>query len=933
MVSLFGACAQAQLPQPRLAKAGASISAIAIGDTQLSGHNDILYLQSPASGTVTAGLLLSSADGFADLPQNQLTFKDVTAVAGAIADVDGDGIPDFVFATSPAHSDGPELCVYYGTKAAASTGAYAISRSGCTSFALSGSKLPVFTSVVVGSKSGSSFTLYLSDTANSAVYVVQSDGRSGDGTNLTGFSLEGSYPLQSVANAPPSTPLFAANLSTREFVVEEGESLIPYVASANSGQFTAMPPLSGTPTAAQATPVALLMVDLNGDGHQDVVTIYRPVPAPAGSVDASGNPLASKPNQLYIWFGNGDGTFTSPQAIALSRAYTLATAGDVNGDGRPDLVLADDSSIGVLYQQPDHTFVSDFGTVCRPCGEQQVQVSQGIDTVSAADMDGDGKADVVVGSATASSTSTTIAAPRAESWPHTGDTRTGGVTVVPNALIAGTPTGSVSASPEPSAVGSAFNVTAVVGPPANSNATTPPTGTIQFKIAGTPIGGPIPLTPVGAGSPNSTTFVTINANNNPAGSYSLEADYSGDANYNAATFTGTHIIGTTNGTTTNLALCVGPSPTCPSTGVVTPPYVAVLNMVYGQTFNGNAVVTKNDNNPLTGTTTFTDNGVTICTLQTSTGGTCPPSVGTGLNTGQHNIVATYSGDANHTGSASQTVTINVTPDTTTTTLAGGPNPATQGSPVTFTATVTGQYAPPTGTVTFLNGSSVIGTATLAASGSTTSVATFTTSGLPVGTNQITASYAATLNFQASTSSPFAETITPQVAPSFTLTVSPATLEIGVGYTGAVNVTIVSNSGFNAPVNLSCGPLPNEARCTFVSPTINGAGSTTLFIATSAPHDCNNSAPYFVGSNGGFGLRSLAVPAMAGLLAFFVPGRRRWLRSLVMLATVAGAMQTSGCGHCTDLATRPGTYTITVNASTGGSSGQTQSQPVKVHVFI
>ncbi|HKO20325.1 MAG TPA: Ig-like domain repeat protein [Acidobacteriaceae bacterium] len=921
--------APAQIAQPRLAKTGASISAIATGDTQLSGHNEILYVESPAGGSVTAGLLLSSADGFADLPQNQLTFKDVASVLGTIADIDGDGIPDFVFATSPAHSGGPELCVYYGTKTAATTGAYAISRSGCATLGSTGTKLPVFSSVVAGQKSGGFPTLYLTDTANAAVYAVQSDGRSGDGTNLVGFSLKDTYPLQNGPAATSGPTLFAASSSSRDFVVQQSESLVPYFADANSDRFTAMPPLSGTPAAAQAAPVALLMADLNGDGRQNVVAIYRPVPPPAGSVDASGNPVAPKPNQLYIWFGKSDGTFGSPQAIALSRTYSMATVADINGDGRPDIVLADDSTVGVLYQQQDHTFASDFGSVCRPCGEQQVQVSEGISSISAADIDGDGKTDVVIGSGSSSpAAGFSGAAPRVQTAPHAG-----GVTVVPNALIAGAPTGSVSASPDPSAVGASFTITAVVTPPANS--TVFPTGTIQFKIAGTPIGSPLPLQPI-ANSPtfSSSTFVTINGNSqNGAGSYSLEADYSGDVNYTAAVFNGTHIIGATNGTTTNLALCIGPSPTCPSTGVVTPPYVAVLNMVYGQTFNGNAVVTKNDSNPLTGTTAFSDNGVVICTLNTASGGTCPPSVGTGLNTGQHNIVATYSGDPNHTGSTSQTVTINVTADTTTTTITGGPNPAVQGSPVTFTATVTGQYAPPTGTVTFLNGSSVIGTATLTASGSITSVATFTTSSLPVGTDQITASYGSTLNFQASASSPFAETITPQLAASFTLTVSPATLDIGVGYTGAVNVTIVSNNGFNAPVNLSCGPLPNEARCTFVNPTINGAGTTTLFIATSAPHDCNNSTPYFLGSNSGLGLRSLALPAMSGLIVFCVTGRRRWLRSLVMLAIVAGVMQTSGCGHCTDLATRPGTYTVTVNASTGGSSGQTQSQPVKIHVFI
>lgn len=928
---LSATAANAQKAEPRVAKAGASISAIATGDTQLTGRQDILYVQSPAAGSVTVGLLLNSTDGLADLPQNQLTFRDVTGVAATIADMDGDGVPDFVFALSPAHSGGAQLCVYYGTRAAATGGgAYATSRSGCTKFALSGDKRPVFASVQAVKSTSGPPALYLLDTANAAVYSVATDGRAGDGTNLAGFSLAQSYTVQNPPDASGNAPLFAASSSTQEFVVQQGDSLVPYATAANSGHFTARAALSGAPTAVQAAPVALLMTDLDGDGHQDIIAMYHPVQPAPGSVDGSGTPLAAKPNQLYIWFGNGDGTFRPPQAAALSRAYTLLTTADINGDGRPDLVLADDSFVGVLYQQADHTFISNFGTACQTCGEQQVQAAQAIDSIAAADLDGDGKIDVVVGSgSTATPASSTGVAPRVQTAA-----KAGGVTVVPNALIAGTPTGSVTASPEPSAVGASFTITATVGPPTGSGSTVPPTGTVQFSIAGTPIGGPLPLQPV-AGSSNSSTFVTINGNaNNGAGSYSMTAVYSGDANYNGATFTGTHIIGANNATTTTLALCVGPSPSCPSTGVVTPPYVAVLNMVYGQTFNGNATVTKNDTNPLSGTTTFTDNGTVICTLATSTGGSCPPTVGTGLNTGQHNIVASYSGDPNHTGSASQTVTINVTADTTTTTLAGGPNPGVQGNPVTFTATVTGQYAPPTGTVTFLNGSSVIGTATLTATGSITSAATFTTSTLPVGTDQITASYGATLNFLASASSPLAETITPQVAPTFTLKVAPQALDIGVGYTGAVNVTIISNGGFNSPVNLSCGPLPNEAKCTFTNPTIQGAGTTTLFIATSAPHDCNNTQPYFLGSNGGgFGLHALALPAMAGLLAFFLPGRRRWMRGLLMLAIAAGAMQVSGCGHCTDLATRPGTYTITVTATTGGSSGQSQSQNVTIHVFI
>lgn len=73
---------------------------------------------------------------------------------------------------------------------------------------------------------------------------------------------------------------------------------------------------------------------------------------------------------------------------------------------------------------------------------------------------------------------------------------------------------------------------------------------------------------------------------------------------------------------------------------------------------------------------------------------------------------------------------------TTTTVTSSQNPSTYGQPVTFTATVTA-VAPgggtPTGTVTFYDGTTVLGTATLNSSGQ----ATFTTSSLFIGTHPIT----------------------------------------------------------------------------------------------------------------------------------------------------------------------------------------------------
>lgn len=79
---------------------------------------------------------------------------------------------------------------------------------------------------------------------------------------------------------------------------------------------------------------------------------------------------------------------------------------------------------------------------------------------------------------------------------------------------------------------------------------------------------------------------------------------------------------------------------------------------------------------------------------------------------------------------------------TVTALEADKTTANTGEPVTFTATVqiTGGYANnPSGTVSFLNGTVVIGTGTLALSGSDYK-ASFTTSSLPMGSHNITARY-------------------------------------------------------------------------------------------------------------------------------------------------------------------------------------------------
>lgn len=97
--------------------------------------------------------------------------------------------------------------------------------------------------------------------------------------------------------------------------------------------------------------------------------------------------------------------------------------------------------------------------------------------------------------------------------------------------------------------------------------------------------------------------------------------------------------------------------------------------------------------------------------------------------------------------------------------SGGPVPG--GTSVTFTAKLTGNCNTPTGTVTFLDGATVIGTAVLDGS----AIAIFSTSSLFVGTHTITATYAGDFNFGSITSNPVTEVVTGYPTAT-TLAVSP-----------------------------------------------------------------------------------------------------------------------------------------------------------------
>ena len=141
----------------------------------------------------------------------------------------------------------------------------------------------------------------------------------------------------------------------------------------------------------------------------------------------------------------------------------------------------------------------------------------------------------------------------------------------------------------------------------------------------------------------------------------------------------------------------------------------------------------------------------------------------GLVAAHYHIYASYSGDSNY--SAGQTIIVLPVLETVTTTVSPSANPVDAGTSVTLTASVApnGTTFVPIGTVTFMDGNTVLGTVSLNSLNSSlnppsTNTAIFTTSALPGGTSAITAVYNGDNNFASGTSAVFDEYIPALVNP-------------------------------------------------------------------------------------------------------------------------------------------------------------------------
>jgi hypothetical protein len=115
---------------------------------------------------------------------------------------------------------------------------------------------------------------------------------------------------------------------------------------------------------------SLVVADLNGDGRPDIA-------------------YYGEPKELIVLYNLGAGGWSAPKRWPLEDGQLSANAlctGDLNGDGREDLVLLAENCVYFLPQKADHTL-----------GEpERIPFSGVVKSVQVVDLDGDGRRDLLL---------------------------------------------------------------------------------------------------------------------------------------------------------------------------------------------------------------------------------------------------------------------------------------------------------------------------------------------------------------------------------------------------------------------------------------------------------------------------------------------------------------------------------------------------------
>jgi hypothetical protein len=291
--------------------------------------------------------------------------------------------------------------------------------------------------------------------------------------------------------------------------------------------------------------------------------------------------------------------------------------------------------------------------------------------------------------------------------------------------------------------------------------------------------------------------------------------------------------------------------------------------------------------------------------------------------GTHNVLASYPGDTAYALSKSSTVPL-VGLLASTTVLTSSAQSIPSGQPLTFTATVSGAGGTPTGSVSFYDSTTLLGSAALNASG----VATFTDT-LSAGTHTATATYTGDTTFNRSTSAGVTVTVTTDI--DFVVGSANESQMVNPGGKVSYAIVVVSVGGsYNHPVALTAAGLPAGATATF-SPASATPGDTSAasILTIQMPTTSAKSSLFAPVSLPRNPFRPLPLVTLGTALALFAARRMKlalrprqiavWAMTFALLAVALAG--TSGC-RGGFIASTPQSYAIVVTGTSGAQSHST-----------
>jgi hypothetical protein len=299
------------------------------------------------------------------------------------------------------------------------------------------------------------------------------------------------------------------------------------------------------------------------------------------------------------------------------------------------------------------------------------------------------------------------------------------------------------------------------------------------------------------------------------------------------------------------------------------------------------------------------------------------------------VAANQAGNGAYAAATQVTQSIVVNPASAAIAVASSASTVLAQNAVTLTATVSSSAGIPTGTVSFLDGTTPLGTGTLSGG-----VATLTTTSLAVGTHSITAVYNGATNFVAATSAALTQCVMDISLSDPSSSDSSQTVTAGGSAIYSLAIAPSSGTTFPVAVTLTVSGLPatTTASVTPAAWALSSNNPWTWILPANTPLTSNSQLTIQLsqslaqtqpdGAAGGNLATRLAPFSLALLILPFAGRIRRASKRLgrtafvllLLVASVAAMAGLSGCGSpSVFFSQQTESYSVTVTVSAGALS--------------